>query len=430
MDDFKILLIDDDKEQEQQLKEAVANFNKKFFIKRASDFLKITEEKQLAKLSMLEDKEQVFNELKKADSFSDDIKNLYNFSVTCKAVTNPEDAMLLLYKEEFHALIVDLKLKTEDDNKEDENYSGNVLLKNIVNKEIIPIIVRTGFPSKITQELNNNIIKAYSKEDPILEKVIEELMNCYDASIFRIFGSKGKVDKHIKDFFWNVLPECFINKETEINDLDIEIQEKVIIRYVSSWLNNKYMYNDGYLDVEPIEMYMFPNPISKVCNCDIYMDNDTSEKLIVLTPACDLANDKAENILFASIQSFENVKKFNDTINQCIQQHTNGDEISNGNKNKVASWTRNSHEDSMRYHFLPRVSFFDGGLIDFRLLVSLKYDKENNKFEERNLKKIGTITDSFKRDIIARFSSYYQRQGQPTFNTESVLKNFKTNCEE
>ena len=83
----------------------------------------------------------------------------------------------------------------------------------------------------------------------------------------------------------------------------------------------------------------------------------------------------------------------------------------------------------MKYHFLPKVSFFEGGLIDFSSLICLAYDKEKNKFEERDLHKIGTITDAFKKDINARFSSYYQRQGQPTFNTESVLKNFRTNCE-
>ena len=67
------------------------------------------------------------------------------FSVTYKAANTPEEAMVLLYKENFQALIVDLKLETNDNNKEDENYSGNILLKNIISKEIIPIIVRTGF---------------------------------------------------------------------------------------------------------------------------------------------------------------------------------------------------------------------------------------------------------------------------------------------
>lgn len=424
MSEFKILLIDDDVEQEQQLKEAIENFNKKYFINKTSKILGITERKQIAKLSILDNKEAVYNKLKEDFSVNSEIDEIFNFSVTYKAADTPEKAMVLLYKENFHALIVDLKLETDDNNKEDENYSGNILLKNIINKEIIPIIVRTGFPNKMTQEINRNIIKSCSKETPTLEEVVEELIDYYNTSIFSIFGSRGKVDKHIKDFFWNILPECFINKKEEINNLDKGIQEKVIIRYVSSWLNNKYMFNDGYLDVEPIEMYMFPNPIDRICNCDIYKDDDSNEKFIVLTPACDLANDKAENILFAKIQSYESVDEFNKTIQKCSEQQKTEEKISNGNRNKIASWSRNSHEKSMRYHFLPKVGFFDGGFIDFSLLTCLKYDREKNEFAERNLVKIGTITDSFKRDIIARFSSYYQRQGQPTFNADSILKKY------
>lgn len=424
MNEFNILLIDDDIEQEQQLKEAIVNFNKKYFINKVSRTLGIDDEKQIAKLSILDNKDEVYNKLKENYRLSNKVDEMFNFSVTYKVADTPEKAMVLLFQENFHALIVDLKLENEDNNKEDENYSGNILLKNIVNKEIIPIIVRTGFPNKITQNINRNIIKIYSKEAPALEGVIEELLDYYNTSIFSVFGSRGKVDSHIKDFFWNVLPTCFINKKEELNGLDKEIQEKVIIRYVSSWLNNKYMFDDGYLDVEPIEMYMFPNPIDKICNCDIYKDNDSNEKFIVLTPACDLANDKAENILFAKIQSYESIDEFNETIQKCSRQQKMEGKISNKNRNKIALWARNSHEKSMRYHFLPKVGFFDGGFIDFSLLTYLKYDREKNKFAGRNLVKIGTITDSFKNDIVARFSSYYQRQGQPTFNTDSILKNY------
>ena len=281
MSEFKILLIDDEEEQEQQLKEAIDNFNKKYFINRVVKILEIDGEKQSAELFLLDTKEEVYNKLKEDGNLISKIDEIFNFSIEYKAVKTPEEAMILLYKENFHALIVDLKLKDEDTKKEDENYSGNVLLKNIVNKEIIPIIVRTGFPDKMSQKINRNIIKSYSKETPTLEKIVEELINYYNTSIFSIFGSRGKVDNHIKDFFWNILPECFINKKEELNGLDKETQEKVIIRYVSSWLNNKYMFNDGYLDVEPIEMYMFPNPIDRICNCDIYKDDDSKEKFIV-----------------------------------------------------------------------------------------------------------------------------------------------------
>lgn len=420
---FKILLIDDDEEQEEQLKEAISNLDKKYFINSVVEKIEI-DEKDRAELFLLDTKEEVYNKLKENNKLNSEIDEIFNFSIEYKAVKTPMEAMVLLYQENFQGLIVDLKLEVEDTNKDDEDYSGNILLKNIVNKEIMPIIVRTGFPDKMSQNINRNIIKTYSKETPILEEVVEELINYYNTSIFSIFGSNGKVDNHIKDFFWNILPECFTDKKEELNGLDKEIQEKVIIRYVSSWLNNKYMFNDGYLDVEPIEMYMFPNPIDKICNCDIYEDNDNKEKFIVLTPACDLANDKAENILFAKIQSHESVNEFDDTIQKSFKQKQNDMEISKGNKNKIASWSRNSHEKSMRYHFLPKVSFFCGGFIDFSSLICLQYSKEKTEFIGRNLVKIGTITDSFKRDITARFSSYYQRQGQPTFNIDSIIEKY------
>lgn len=418
MKEFRILLIDDDSDQEKLLKVAVNNFNKKFFVNDLKEKSIITGEEKIAKLLMLKNEREVYNSLDDDFKENNKIEDLIELLVTYKHVKTAEEAMVLLYKEDFNALIVDLSLNIKDNNKE---YEGNILSKNILNKEIIPIIVRTGFPKMIDEELEKNIVKCYPKDEPTLEQIIEELLEFCNDPAFKILGSKGQVNKYIKEFFWDLLPQCFKNKKEEINKVDIETQKKVIIRYVSNWLNNKYIYDDEYLSVEPMEMYMFPNPIEQICNCDIYEDSRSKEKFIVLTPTCDLANHKAENILFAKIRSF-NEDRFK-KIYEVMEKE------SNSGKKEAESWFRNSHKESMKYHFLPKVSFFEGGFIDFSSLICLAYDKEKNKFEKRDLCKIGTITDAFKKDITARFSSYYQRQGQPTFNTESVLKNFRTNCE-
>ena len=42
-------------------------------------------------------------------------------------------------------------------------------------------------------------------------------------------------------------------------------------------------------------------------------------------------------------------------------------------------WFRNSHSDSLRYHFLPKVKDFTGGFVDFRSILSLEYDKESGE---------------------------------------------------
>lgn len=193
--------------------------------------------------------------------------------LTYKVVKTPEEAMIELYKNYFQAIIIDLKL-TNDDNKstDDEQISGNILLNQIIQKEIIPIVVRTGFPSKVSDKINQSIVKVIPKEEP-LYNVIKELKEKYSDSVFKIFGSRGEINHNIKELFWDVMPNYFASVDNDISPLPRDKQETVIIRYISSWFSNKYMFDEKYIDVEPIEMYMFPNPIKQVCTCDIYKKN-------------------------------------------------------------------------------------------------------------------------------------------------------------
>lgn len=366
MDDFKILLVDDDYEQRDQLQETIDNYNKKLFIEELRNRSVIDDEKYISKLMMLENKDAVYKKLQEDGKISDEFDILNKIEISFEVATTPEEAAIALFQNNFEAVIVDLMLVPQKDTgKDDEQISGNILLKNIIDREIIPIIVRTGFSQKISEYVDTNIIKVQSKDESSFEDVISELINYYEDSIFRLLGSRGKVNNNIKEFFWEIIPECFTNKKEELMELNKETQEFVLIRYISSWLSNRFMFNEKYLDVEPIEMYMFPNPITQVCSCDIYEDCDNKQKFLVLTPACDLANSKTNEILFAKIKKYDEVQDFSDILEKCLNK--DGNEISNKNKNKIAQWSRNSDQRSMRYHFLPKVSFLRVDLLIFVL---------------------------------------------------------------
>lgn len=60
MDDFKILLVDDDYEQREQLQETIENYNKKLFIEELRNRSVIDDEKYISRLMMLENKEAVY----------------------------------------------------------------------------------------------------------------------------------------------------------------------------------------------------------------------------------------------------------------------------------------------------------------------------------------------------------------------------------
>lgn len=134
MEEFNILVIDDDSQQKKLLEEAISEIN---------------EESDL----------------------------LFKFEMA----DNPEKAMLELYKNNYQAIIIDLNLKSTDANIKDEEISGNILLNQIIDKEIIPTIIRTGFPEKISERINKNIVEVCTKDDPplydIILKLKENIMN-------------------------------------------------------------------------------------------------------------------------------------------------------------------------------------------------------------------------------------------------------------
>ena len=355
-----------------------------------------------------------------------EINETTDLNITYKVVKTPESAMIEIYQNYFKAIIIDLKLNNDDNAaKPDEEISGNVLLKRIIEKEIVPIVVITGFPDKVSTDIDKSIVKVLPKETNLYDE-INALIEKYSDSVFKIFGSRGEINKNIKELFWNVIPQCFTSKNQDISLLSKEKQETVIIRYISSWLSNKYMFDDKYIDVEPIEMYMFPNPIKQVCTCDIYKKNigeNSCEYYMVLTPSCDLANKKVDEVILCKIKNYDEVQSFKERLEIYNNEQNKESNKAKKAKGDLMKWFRNSHSDSLRYHFLPKVKDFTGGFVDFRSILSLEYDKERGEIIDDSYFKIGVITESFKRDIVSRFSSYYHRQGQPEFNCDSVLNN-------
>lgn len=355
-----------------------------------------------------------------------EINETTDLNITYKVVKTPESAMIELYQNYFKAIIIDLKLNNDDNAVEsDEEISGNILLRRIIEKEIVPIVVITGFPDKVSTDIDKSIVKVLPKETNLYDE-INALIEKYSDSVFKIFGSRGEINKNIKELFWNVIPQCFTSKNQDISLLSKEKQETVIIRYISSWLSNKYMFDDKYIDVEPIEMYMFPNPIKQVCTCDIYkkyIDANIDEYYIVLTPSCDLANKKVDEVILCKIKNYDEVQSFKERLEIYNNEQNKESNKAKKAKGDLMKWFRNSHSDSLRYHFLPKVKDFTGGFVDFRSILSLEYDKERGEIIDDSYLKIGVITESFKRDIVSRFSSYYHRQGQPEFNCDSVLNN-------
>jgi hypothetical protein len=76
--------------------------------------------------------------------------------------------------------------------------------------------------------------------------------------------------------------------------------------------------------------------------------------------------------------------------------------------------SRNSY--SAYYHFLLQTIALKRGIINFRKINTLK----PTEFKRQYTKPLIQISSHFTKDIVARFSSYYARQGQPDLDANLV----------
>lgn len=165
----------------------------------------------------------------------------------------------------------------------------------------------------------------------------------------------------------------------------------------------------------PAEVYIMP-PIKKYFfTGDILENKESQDFFLILTPACDMELRKskdgkdlyrnADKIILAKLIKFNQIAEVIDYI----ATH------SNTKKKEVERYIQNSSKD--RYYYLPSFgSQIPGFLIDYQDINRIK--PEELTIYER----VASVDEPFLKDIIARFTSYYARQGSPDFDMDTILK--------
>lgn len=293
--------------------------------------------------------------------------------------------------------IVDIKLK-------DDGNGNNVIEKMQKLCLRIPTVIHTGTPDDVQVE---NVLKVFTRGDGY-PAIFDYLLQIYTTGITKILGRKGVLEQQLNCVYQNnILPtlETAWGKYGKDNPTSTE---KALLRYI---LNHLLQHLDNSDDIEkcyPEEMYIYP-PIDENYRTGSIVKNADNAYFIILSPACDLAlhngSFKTDRVLLAEI------KEISAIITMATKHCSSPEE----RKNKLESIYRNTF--SLYYHWLPKVDFFSGGIINFRRINSFsKKDLQTNYG-----KPIIQIAPFFCKDIVARFSSYYARQGQPDIDYDTFI---------
>lgn len=333
------------------------------------------------KILLVEDNQSDIQTFKSSlELFDDD----YSITTDLQTADNYESALTLIKDNDFDGIVIDLSLHNSD-------LGGKELISTITNqyKLTIPIVVYTGTPDDIAEY---EYIQTYQKGET--ENLITEILNDFRKTkalgFNDLFNAKGEIQDFLKEVFYK---NIYHQKKQWIEYEDKELVKKAILRHTLNHLTQHIDVTNEKYFLE--EMYIYP-PINKIPKTGSIIKDERSKYHIILTPACDFAQSKARCILLAEIIP---------TLTH-IRENFPGNEVSIKRKQKLESLVQNKKQE---YHYLPELSPFNGGLIDFTSVQSYSKEELESNFSEVKIQ----ISPYFISDILGRFSSYYARQGQP-----------------
>ncbi len=296
----------------------------------------------------------------------------------------------------FDGAIIDLNLG--------QGHEGNQVLSRIKESCFrIPVFIMTGTPDAV--ESDDICIEVCKKGEVRYADLLDRFCDIHRAGLERITGGKNTIETYLsKVFRENLRPQ--LNTWSTYGEKDPSRTEKALLRHTLNHLLQ--LLDDGGGKCFPEEMYLYPPLIDKILTGSIVRKKDSEQWFVVMSPACDLVirnkKRKTDRILVIEIEPYSAL--FPDCPDISSISKTKQNELKNALSNKTPC-----------YHGLPKTGFFDGGLLNFRKLTSLSEKEFDEQFKKSEIQ----IAPSFVKDIVARFSAYYARQGQPDIEFEQYI---------
>ena len=369
------------------------------------------DENRILNLLIVEDDE---NQKKLYEDAIDDFNRDSDIEIAITVSSNLEEGLDQIRNNDFDAAIIDLRL-----GEGDVKGKGKEIIIEIKRNLRFPVFVLTGFPGDLDEDLTkeNIFYKIYRQTEKDTIEVLKEIASIYKTGITNILGRKGIIDKTLQKVFWENLSE---NMEYWITEIEDENKiEKVLSRHLLAHLSEslKLTEEGEFEKCHPAEVYIMP-PIKKdIFTGDILENKDSKEFVLVLTPACDMELRKRKNgenwITYRNADKIILVKLIE--FNQIAEVSAYIETQSNTKKKEVERYVKNTKKE--RYYYLPSFgSRIPGFLIDFQDINRISADEINI------YNRVASVDEPFLKDIIAKFTAYYARQGSPDFDVESIME--------
>ena len=299
----------------------------------------------------------------------------------------------------YDGAIIDLRLG-------DEEEGGNEIVRQLGSSFTrIPIIFVTGYVDLVND--HPAIIKKRARASESYESDLMLFHKISNTGLTRIMGGRGIIEQTLSQvFLGNLIPQ--IDKWIDYGEDDSSRTEKALLRHTLNHLLQ--LLDDDADSCFPEEVYLYPPINDDIRTGSLVKEKESGKWFAVMSPACDLVvredgSRNSDRILIVEVDLGTTLFPwFNDT------------NLSNNKKGELKRAFGNNK--STYHHWLPETDFFEGGFLNFRKLFTWEIEQFQEQFHTPPEIQISL---SFVKDIVARFSSYYARQGQPDIDFDRFI---------
>lgn len=336
-------------------------------------------------------------------------------SVKCTAVSKFSDASKLIESGRFDLVVLDL-MDEEADRVvgESDVLSGERILDLLKGFQFTPVVFHTGYAQKI-KHLESPFVKVVAKGDRRLGEVVKQAFSTRLPGLIRYIQEQQRVYlwEHVERN-WNGTEELKVDGEVAY----------LLARRLSNALSAdsiRRFFNSGEGErgstVHPVEYYVWPSLNGGVHLGDIYREISSASCYLVINPACDLEQCKADSVLFVKCKPLSEFPEFSEV--QVLVKSKK--EVSSTKKKELRALLSDSRKVSGgqpdRYKYIPGTSFMPHLVADFQDLSQVDMSL---LVDEGQYLRIATLDSPFAEAVQAKFARYYARFGVPDLRFDEV----------
>lgn len=294
----------------------------------------------------------------------------------------------------------------------------------IQQRRFIPVIFYTALPN-LVQHLETSIIQVIEKTEDFAH-LLAAVKKIFDTPLPTV---NRALIKHLetvqRDYMWEFVAKHgaeFIDTSDRIALAYLLARRLAMslsgsgIQQLSQDLGDSTEFSLDEERVHPMQYYVIPPVETSPLTGDLYRVRigQQDKYWVLLTPSCDIVNEKAKWVLMAPCALLTEEHEYQDWHNSPSQTKKRRLE------SLLSNNRRNGGHQAERFYFLPGALDLPDMVVDFQQVVTLP------RVQMESLDRVASLDSPFAEALLARFTRYFGRLGTPNLDIDFVINKLQT----